>query len=342
MNELNNTIEFPEKLTINSFYNEILPKIYSLIIKKEKIIDFDLSNTILASPGGIVNLLASASMIRKRTNYIPYIYVPNSKNLYDYLERIDFWLISQIPYCEVLRFNRPYSTSKSYYRKKLKNMTQIHPVLRHSTARNSKIQALEIFHILLNALNVSESDYERLSKFDNIRSTFVHLLENIYEHAFNNEQINNNFNIAGYCMAQITPYNTCEIVISDIGSGFRKRILKQISDFEENPNELNKRVRFYRPFKKYLKDNTCLMKNISTNPNFLAIKLGVRFRNKQHTPGLFQIMQMVLDREGKISIHSGNITAIYRKNFRSVKSHFHKNYFSGVHIFLTFPIKKEF
>lgn len=341
MNELENTIIFPEKLTLNNFYNIILPRIYSAIIKKEKVIDFDLSNTILASPGGIINLLASASLIRKRTNYIPFIHIPDNRNLYDYLDKVDFWVISQIPYCEVLRFNKHYPTIKIDYKKRLMNMTPIYPILRHSTLRNFRIRASEIFQILLRALNITEKDQELLFKLDNIRTTFEHLLENIHEHAFENVQYKNKFNIAGYCMAQITPYNTCEIVISDIGIGFKKRILQQISDFEKNPNELNKRVRFYRPFKKYLEDKSYLMKNISTNPNFLAIKLGVRFRKKQHTPGLCQIVQMALDREGQVSIHSGNITAYYNKNIKNVKYRFHKNYFSGVHIFLTFPIKKE-
>ena len=73
-------LEIPNTLNGNTFYGEILPSIYKSIIKGDYLIDFDMQHTKLANPEGLVNLLAAAAMIRRKSGYIPQVlYLPEKQ-----------------------------------------------------------------------------------------------------------------------------------------------------------------------------------------------------------------------------------------------------------------------
>lgn len=317
-------IKIPEKLNGNSFYNEILPNTYDSILKKEFPIDFDMTNTKLANPEGFVNLFATALLLRNKYNFIPRLYPPLNKNLFAYMLVSNFFKMSNVPLCEIFSYNFEIDSNNE-----MDNFERFVPKLQgifvHSNYNN---HFDNIDNIIKNInLNLAKNDknYD-MSFFPMLQSSLNQLVKNTIEHNPNYKE----YGALGFYMAQKTPYNTIEFAFSDVGQGFRNRMIEML-----NKGDVEARNK-YSIYEKELNDDTYLFQQHTKNPNLIAIQNAIEFRSDSQIPGLFQIKQFAIKNGGYFQIHSGNYTVKYEQD--KTQSWFHESYFSGCHLKVEIPL----
>lgn len=305
-------------------------------------IDFSLQNTEVANPEGFVNLLAAALMIKNknRDTYISKLYMPESEKLISFMEYIDFFTPASIPLCEVFNINyRP--SYKAYNRG---GMSCIYGIYVHSddySTFNKHYANIEgiIKKIRKELYNEYDRDIDYF--YQNLRDSLIQLVRNTIEHNKNHKE----FGALGYYMAQKTPYNTIEFVISDAGLGYRNRIIEMIKEKKDS------NIQKYIEKKDDIQNNEFLERDNEKNPNRLAIEAAINYRDDSMVPGLFQIRKFVLEQEDSnytqksgnvillkpsLFIHSGNYSIQFEKDKPYNK--FYSNDFSGCHIKITIPI----
>ena len=325
-------IEIPDKLNGKTFYDEILPSIYKRIIQGDYLIDFDMHRTELANPEGLVNLLAAAAMIRKKSGYIPQIlFLPEKLNLVEYMRRSGFFRGATVPGCESLKFSGfmdadfydEYS-GNNYFR------PQLYGLFTHSTEGttfNRHIRHIEDFVLeIADSLaedKVASSEIGRYCR--TLSLSLVQVVKNSLEH-------NHGYRgTLAYYMMQKTPYHTIEFAFSDIGQGFLERMKEMLK--MKDPEAVAK----YGYLEPKLKSKDLLFEKHIENPNLLAITHAVKYREDSEIPGLHQIKKFVLKYSGGFLIHSGNYTVSYRKG--QIDTIFHNNsYFSGCHLKIVFSL----
>lgn len=317
-------IEIPDKLNGKTFYDEILPSIYKRIIQGDYLIDFDMHRTELANPEGLVNLLAAAAMIRRKSGYIPQLYLPESQNLIEYMRGAGLSMWATVPGCEALRFNFYLENDMNEgHRQSNFFRPQFYGLFTHSnegTSFNKHVSNIEniIFEI---ADSLREAvDADNLSRYcRTLGLSLVQVLKNALEH-------NNGYRgTLAYYMIQKTPYNTIDFVCSDIGQGILERMKKMLKEKDEEA------LRKYGHLEQKLNNKEFLFVEGPDNPNLLAITHAVKYREDSEIPGLHKIKEFVMKYDGLFSIHSGNYTVKYRMN--RIDTFFHKDsYFSGCHL----------
>lgn len=317
-------IEIPDKLNGKTFYDEVLPSIYKRIIQGDYLIDFDMHRTELANPEGLVNLLAAAAMIRRKSGYIPQLYLPESQNLVEYMRGAGLSRWSTVPGCEALRFNFYLEDAMNEgHRRSNFFRPQFYGLFTHSnegTSFNKHVSNIEniIFEIADSLREDVDADY--LSRYcRTLELSLVQVLKNSLEH-------NNGYRGAlAYYMIQKTPYNTIDFVCSDIGQGILERMKKMLKGKDEEA------IRKYGHLEQKLNNKELLFVEGPDNPNLLAITHAVKYREDSEIPGLHKIKEFVMKYDGLFSIHSGNYTVKYRMN--RIDTIFHKDsYFSGCHL----------
>jgi len=336
-------IEIPEKLNGYSFYTQILPQIHRQFELENYMIDFSLQNTEVANPEGFVNLLAAALMIKNKNEdtYISKLYMPESEKLISFMEHIDFFTPARsIPTCEV--FNINYQPSYKAYNRG--GMSRIYGIYVHSDDYSilNKHYA-NIDDIIKKIRKELSNEYDRDIDYfyQNLRDSLIQLVRNTIEHNKNYKESG----ALGYYMAQKTPYNTIEFVISDVGLGYRNRITEMIKENKDS------NIQKYIEKKDDIQDNKFLYRDNEKNPNRLAIEVAINYRDDSMVPGLFQIRKFVLEQEDSnytqksgniislkpsLFIHSDNYSIQFEKDNPYFK--FYNNDFSGCHIKITIPI----
>lgn len=331
-------IELPERLNGHTFYNEVLPKVYRSIIAKETAIDFDMSYTILANPEGLVNLLTSALMIRNKHNYVPKLILPKSNNMLSYLDICNFFRTASTPNCEVLSHN--WSSDDSIANKKDFHIPRLYGIYSFSDIGSHIYNVSDIMKKIVYKLkeNMSEisnqDDSDRMRLYGLLQSSIIELIGNVIHH---NTFAENKPKGLGYYMAQKMPYNVIEVVFSDVGKGFRKRILEMITEFSGEEIIKSK----YIPLKTKLLDNKYLLQKHVDNPDLIAIEAAIDFREESLVPGLAQIKKFATEKGGKFFAHSGNYSVEYKKKNESFNKFYSDSYFSGCHIKMEIPINEN-
>ncbi len=329
-------IEIPDKLNGKTFYDEILPSIYKRIIQGDYLIDFDMHRTDLANPEGLVNLLAAAAMIRRKSVYIPQIlYLPEKPNLVEYMRKSGFFRWAAVPGCESLKFNSfvdndfydEYS-GNNYFR------PQLYGLFTHSsegTTFNRHIRHIEDFVLeIADSLAEDKVASSEISRYCRTLSlSLVQVVKNSLEH-------NHGYRgTLAYYMMQKTPYHTIEFAFSDIGQGFLERMKEMLK--KKDPEAVAK----YGRLEQKLNSKDLLYKNHVENPNLLAITHAVKYREDSEIPGLHKIKEFVLKYNGRFSIHSGNYSVNYEmvKEESLIRPFYHdSSYFSGCHLKIVFSL----
>lgn len=317
-------IEIPDKLNGKTFYDEILPSIYKRIIQGDYLIDFDMHRTELANPEGLVNLLAAAAMIRRKSGYVPQLYLPESQNLVEYMKEAGFFRWSGVPGCEALKFNfffenkiNEWGRQSNFFR------PQLYGLFTHSnegTTFNRHVANIENIVLEIADFLAGDVDPTDLSHYRGLlRLSLVQVLKNSLEH---NQRYRGTL---AYYMFQKTPYNTIEFVCSDIGQGILERMKKMLNEKD------GEAIRKYGDLEPKLNSKELLFTENNDNPNLLAITNAVKYREDSEIPGLHKIKEFALKYNGRFVIHSGNYTVSYRKD--RIDTMFHNNsYFSGCHL----------
>lgn len=319
-------IEIPQKLNGHSFYSHILPKIYKQILDGDYRIDFSLCKTQLANPEGFVNLFASALMIKNKYNYLPILHMPESENLISFMESINFFQIANVPFCETFRINHI-----SNYNRKLINISQIYGIYVHSEFSKHYNNIKDIVNSIQIEIDSSnQNSYEVCYFYNKLKSSLIQLIRNTIEHNSTQKE----YGALGYYMAQKTPYNTIDFVFSDIGQGYRNRIIEMIKE------NTDKNISKYLFVKDKLLDNSFLFRESNSNPNRIAILAAVDFRSDSEIPGLYQIKKFATSKGGYLFIHSGNYSIKFEANNKNTFNYY-PNYFSGCHIKMEIPIPQE-
>ncbi len=326
------SIEIPDRLNGSTFYGEILPSIYENIIKGDYEIDFDMHRTELANPEGLVNLMAAASMIRSKSEYIPRLYLPESPNLHDFMRKIGFFKWATVPNCEALRFNYCYDDIFNDELGRPSNYFRPHffGLFIHTKEGTSFNKHINNIINLTNEIAASFSDKVDVSILNQYRRlltlSLIQVVKNSLEHN------SGHIGTLAYYMIQKTPYNTIEFAFSDIGQGFLERMKSMLKEKDEEA------IKKYGYLEQKLKNRELLFKEHENNPNLLAIINAVKYREDSEIPGLDKIKKFVLKYNGRFSIHSGNYTVIYEKSKKEGigdkrMQMFHNNsYFSGCHL----------
>ena len=334
-------LEIPDKLNGKTFYGEILPSIYKSIIEGNYKIDFDMHRTELANPEGLVNLLASAAMIRSKSGYIPQLLcLPENPNLVGYMRKSGFFRWAMVHGCESLKirafmgadFNDE-SRQSNYFR------PQLYGLFTHSnegTTFNRHITHIEDFVLRIAAyLAEDKVDSQETSRYCRALSlSLVQVIKNSLEH--NNEYRGT----LAYYMMQKTPYNTIEFAFSDIGQGFLERMKTMLKEKDEEA------IKKYGEFERKLNNKDLLFKEHDDNPNLLAITKAVDYRENSEIPGLHKIKVFLLKYGKLFSIHSGNYSVEYElmkmENHEKevlIRTIFHdSSYFSGCHLKIVFSL----
>lgn len=338
-------IEIPEKLNGYSFYSQILPKIHQQFELGHYMIDFSLQNTEIANPEGFVNLFAAALMIKNKNmeKYVSNLYMPTNEKLIRFMESIDFFTPAlSIPNCKVFNMNYQPCYQRYSNDRDRKGMSYIYGIYAHSQKNiNEHYKVLEkIIQEIREELN-DEYDRHMDYFYEELLNALFQLVRNTVEHNKNNKETG----ALGYYMAQKTPYNTIEFVISDAGLGYRNRIIEMIKENKDS------NIQKYIKIKDDIQSDTFLYKDHEKNPNKLAIENAIIYRNDSIVPGLSQIRRFVLSQEDSeferkngdvivlkpiLFIHSGNYSIEFGKD--RIYNKFHSNYFSGCHIKMVIPI----
>lgn len=332
-------LEIPNTLNGKTFYGEILPSIYKSIIKGDYLIDFDMQHTKLANPEGLVNLLAAAAMIRRKSGYIPQVlYLPEKPNLVEYMRKSGFFRWATVPGCESLRFAGfldagffDEQRGVNYFR------PQLYGLFTHSnegTTFNRHIRHIEDF-VLETEDSLAEDKVPsfEISRYCRTLSlSLVQVIKNSLEH---NKEYRGTL---AYYMMQKTPYNTIEFAFSDIGQGFLERMKEMLK--MKDPEAVAK----YGYLEPKLNSKDLLFKEHDENPNRLAITNAVKYRENSEIPGLHKIKQFVLKCNGQFAIHSGNYSVNYeltKDKEPLIHSLYHdSSYFSGCHLKIVFKLPK--
>ncbi len=332
-------LEIPNRLNGNSFYGEILPSIYNRIIQGDYLIDFDMHRTELANPEGLVNLLAAAAMIRRKSGYIPQIiYLPEKPNLVEYMRKSGFFRWATVPGCESLKFNGFMDADffdefrgNNYFR------PQLYGLFTHSsegTTFNRHIRHVEDFVLeIADSLAEDEVASPEISRYCRTLSlSLIQVIKNSLEH---NQEYRGTL---AYYMMQKTPYHTIEFAFSDIGQGFLERMKEMLK--KKDPEAVAK----YGYLESKLNSKDLLYKDHDENPNLLAIMHAVKYRENSEIPGLHKIKEFVLKYNGRFSIHSGNYSVNYEltKDEQAealIRTFYHdSSYFSGCHLKIVFSL----
>lgn len=330
-------LEIPNRLNGNSFYGEILPSIYNRIIQGDCLIDFDMHRTELANPEGLVNLLAAAAMIRRKSGYIPQVlYLPEKPNLVEYMRKSGFFRWATVPGCESLRFDG-FMDAAFFDEQRRGNFfrPQLYGLFTHSnegTTFNRHIRHIEEF-VLQTADSLAEDkvDSFEISRYCRTLSlSLVQVVKNSLEH-------NHGYRgTLAYYMMQKTPYHTIEFAFSDIGQGFLERMKEMLK--KKDPEAVAK----YGCLESKLNSKDLLYKDNNENPNLLAITHAVKYREDSEIPGLHKIKEFVLKYNGRFSIHSGNYSVNYeltKAKEPSIRPFYHdSSYFSGCHLKIVFSL----
>lgn len=330
-------IEIPDTLNGKTFYGEILPSIYNSIIKGDYLIDFDMQHTKLANPEGLVNLLAAAAMIRRKSGYIPQVlYLPEKPNLVEYMRKSGFFRWATVPGCESLRFDG-FMDAAFFDEQRRGNFfrPQLYGLFTHSnegTTFNRHIRHIEEF-VLQTADSLAEDkvDSFEISRYCRTLSlSLVQVVKNSLEH-------NHGYRgTLAYYMMQKTPYHTIEFAFSDIGQGFLERMKEMLK--KKDPEAVAK----YGCLESKLNSKDLLYKDNNENPNLLAITHAVKYREDSEIPGLHKIKEFVLKYNGRFSIHSGNYSVNYeltKAKEPSIRPFYHdSSYFSGCHLKIVFSL----
>ena len=101
---MDSVISFPEKLTGETFYNEILPLLNEKLITCEGKLYFDLSDTFFADPEGLVNFLCISAITKLKTREIPKLMLPKDLKILMYLENYRFFTVAKTPGSEIVDF----------------------------------------------------------------------------------------------------------------------------------------------------------------------------------------------------------------------------------------------
>ena len=325
-------VQIPNRLNGKTFYEEVLPVVYYSIINEDYNITFDMTKTELANPEGIINLLVTALMIRNKYNSIPYLAIPKSEELQSYLNLTGFFAISKDYRCQVFSHDfQPIGINvNEKYKKFIPKIYGIFANENNNSHFDNVDKILKNIQIQFGEKTgfSTSIQYELKLIYDLLHTSISQLIKNVLEH---NQK--NNHPCLGYYMAQKTPYNTIEIVFSDCGIGYWKRILEML---EQNIDHDGKLYR-HREIESKLKTNEYVFKKHQENPNLVAIEAAVNYRNDSKIPGIYQIMRYALDREGRFFIHSGNYSRLYSNESNYAKFH-EDSYFSGSHIKVEIPL----
>lgn len=325
-------VQIPNSLNGKTFYEEVLPVVYYSIIHEDYDISFDMTKTELANPEGITNLLTTALMIRNKYNSIPYLAIPKSDKLQSYLNLTGFFSISNSIRCQVLSHNFQPNSIKinKKYGKFIPKMYGIFTSQENNSHHNNVDEILKSIQYQFDEKTgvASARQYELQLIYDLLHASISQLIKNVLEHNKHKD-----YQCLGYYMAQKTRYNTIEIILSDCGIGYWKRILEMITEDIDHDGKLYK----HRLVEGKLKTNKYVFKNHKENPNLVAIDSAVSYRNDSKIPGIYQIMRYALERDGRFFIHSGNYSRLYSNDSNYAKF-YEESYFSGSHIKVEIPL----
>jgi len=239
----------------------------------------------------------------------------------------NFFRTAKMPFCEAFKFNYEIGT-RIEITDSNKFIPKLQGIFFHSEYNN---HYAKVEHIVQ---NIYDKLYDIDPKLDfsfitMLQASLNQLVKNTMEHNPNHNQ----FGALGYYMAQKTLYNTIEFAFSDVGQGFRNRMLEMLKMKDSEAIEK------YSQYEAALKDNTYLFQQHKNNPNLIAITLAVDFRSDSEIPGLFQIKQFAINKGGSLIIHSGNYMVKYEDS--NLTSKYLNTYFSGCHLKLEFPLTRK-
>jgi len=329
-------INLPKSLNRECLYYSVIPKIYSKINKNDYEFCFDMSNSELSNAEFLVGMLSAASLIRNKYNHISKLQLPNSSSrLFNYLENINFFSIASMPYNNVLNFIKysKKSIKREYkgYTSKISCITTISDILTHQN------NATKITYDFLQKLMNEEKKDGHWNFYKLFELSLIQLIENFFEH--NIYEIS--YDCSAYYIAQKMPYDVIQIVFYDTGKGFRKRIIEIIKKEKESIEKGTPPItdfNLYMKLEKELNNNALLWNKTKNNPNLLAIKAALDFRNNSLIPGLAVIKDFALSKGGSFFVHSANSSVEFDKSGNE-KYEFYNENFSGVHFCIEIPLK---
>jgi hypothetical protein len=331
-------IQIPQSLNGKTFYESVLPVIYFSVLNKDYDLSFDMSKTELANPEGITNLLVSALMVKNKYNGSSRLWIPKSEKLQSYLHLTGFFRISKDSRCPII--DHDYEPTGIINKDKYERF--IPKIYGLFTEENGNYHLKNIKEILKHIQNqfgevvgVSSSlQFELKNIYDELESSISQLIKNTFEH--NYKLIKKyDYRSIGYYMAQKTPYDTIEVIFSDCGMGYWKRILQMLDEGVNGDDNIDK----FKSIEKKLRDETYLFKKHNDNPNLVALNAAVLYRENSKIPGIHQIKKYALNRDGYFHIHSGNYSKYYSLE-KTFPKYYENSYFSGSHIKIEIPLNK--
>lgn len=311
-------IHLPAFLVGKSFYSELLPLIYPMLLNYKGKITFNMSDTVFIDPEGITNFLCLAAITKYCCGEIPKLTLPKNEEILSFLEKHNFFSIAKSQSNEVLDFVK----YKTYSKYKINPASKVYAVFEHTNPFDITSNVNSILILLKKYFEITIS-------LDNYLSFIINqTIRNIIEHNFEDNPIKT----YGYYMAQKTPTNKFEFTISDFGKGLRNRISEMLSkDSADN-------IKYFEPYKYGLSNKKLLFESSIKNPNYVAIQAAVNYRkNTQKKPGLFQIKSFVNSLNGEFSVHSENMKIVYFSNGED-EYYYYDSFFNGCHIKIEIPL----
>lgn len=330
------TINFPNSLNRDNFFFEVIPSVYSQIIKKNYVFSFDMAESQFSTAEFLIGILSATSLIRNKYSQVTTLELPStSSRLFTYLENIGFFQVASIPNNNVLDFVKyTYYSDKrepNIYKPHISCITTQSNISTHQT---NALKITKYIQTLLKEEQIPESWYY----YKLFQLSLIQLIENFFEHNL----YTNTHNCTAYYIAQRLPKNIIQVVFYDNGKGFRKRIL-EIIDKEKlsislgNPPDLE--LESYMELERGLSNKSLLWDKTTRNSNYQAISAALKFRKGSKIPGLAVIKDFALSRGGTFFAHSGNASIHLDKNGNQDFTIYDEN-FSGVHFCIEIPLKK--
>jgi len=224
-------------------------------------------------------------LIKRKLGIVPRLILPESEPLLKYLKYSGFIDIMQIPEKELFYMNEPLFL---WEKSKFKSVKGFHLLPLFLISEPSHLDTL--YKKMIGLSRILESQLGLDPRF----STFFS--DTISEVCWNIKKHNEGPEILGFTMAQKMPFNVIQIPISDIGMGFRQRMVFQ-DDFSK--------------FRSILSDENLIYKKDRNNNNLLAIVEAFKYRKESTIYGLWNVRNFVFERKGVIRIQSENTKVIF-------------------------------
>ena len=324
-------IMFPLTFSGDDFFDTVLPKVLAALAAKPSYVVFNMHNTQFTEPSALVNMAASASLIKRTLGTIVRLILPSEEfqPVLKYLSYSGFLDGCDIPGQELFYTNKPPFLWNAGQHTFVKGYTLLpfYPITRVSTV-GRVFERMEKVRLILQREDMGLPD----DIADALSQAIAELASNVLKH-------NSAETAVGFCMAQRMPRSgTAVCAISDIGIGIRRRMLEQ-AEFAHLHSVLGK------PGGQYSQS--------LLNSNYRAILEAVNYRKTSSIYGLFNIRKDVCGLMGTLRVHCENASVTYSSRAcASCKTHQCENcngasarvldrVFPGVHVEIEIPTQSR-